>query len=237
MSKKGAHIWGMKGRKRSFVFIVGHGAIFIGIIGLNGCIQTEVQPQNLHLRISHLGGEPFAYRWVLPVQSENNTTGWWSQPSWTSTGDTVWTDEFGRATLLSFTSNTRGLVCQPFDGKDAPYYINFGFYPTTSCADHDLILPQKVWIQFIGNRNGDCLGQSVVIRPELTASNVDTWHSFTPGCPPLPTVCLQDWVHPFEDPPERRFHLYTAEGLLLKTVLSPIPESFLGDTLIIPIQF
>ena len=128
----------MKGRKRSFVFIVGHGAIFIGIIGLNGCIQTEVQPQNLHLRISHLGGEPFAYRWVLPVQSENNTTGWWSQPSWTSTGDTVWTDEFGRATLLSFTSNTRGLVCQPFDGKDAPYYINFGFYPTTSCADHDL---------------------------------------------------------------------------------------------------
>ena len=58
-----------------------------------------------------------------------------------------------------------------------------------------------------------------------------------PVAPPLPTVCLQDWVHPFEDPPERRFHLYTAEGLLLKTVLSPIPESFLGDTLIIPIQF
>ena len=227
----------MRWRKRSFKITGIHRVFCTVILWIHGCTCAELKPENAVVRIAHRGGEPFALKWVLPVEFEASTSGWWSNSTWVPTGDTAWTDHNGKVILLNFAPHTQGLICQLFEGEDVPYYINLARDTNPYSSDVNLTIPQNVWFRFIGNREGEPLGQPMSIRPDLTASDAETWQWFTPGTYPQPVAIIKDWIHPLETAPERRFHLYTAAGEFHQTLSTFIPETALGDTLIIPIHF
>lgn len=202
----------------------------MGISVFMGCVPEASAPCKSVI-LEHVGGMPFANRWVIPLQESLPLTGWWSGSIFEATSDTLYTDHEGKIDLLGEHAAATALVCEPLVGQPAPYLVRIPSATEECNATTSLQLPQTIWFNITGNRLGHYVEMPVWVRALDADSAPDPDHWFTPGVPPRPNHLVQAWIHPGTATPlTRRFSFHAASGMLLAEAVVAFDLEDLLDT-------
>lgn len=195
-----------------------------------GCVPETSAPGKSVI-LEHVGGMPFANRWVIPLHESLASAGWWSGSTFESTTDTLYTDHEGKIHLPGEHAEATALACEPLVGQPAPYLARIPSAPDECNAIASIQLPQTVWFNITGNRLGYGVEGPVWVRTLDADSAPHPDHWFTPGAPPRPNHVVQAWIHPGTSTPfTRRFSFHTASGILLAEALVAFDLEDLLDT-------
>lgn len=215
--KRGAYLW-----KKSRLYA----AIVLTSAGCKKATDTS------DILIYHVGGKPYRNQAVIPFTSVSVQSGWWQQSPTSCFGDTIWSDENGRATLRWPRDYWDGVMI-PLNLPNSPpnnYCIKFSSNHKAG-SEHTYFIPGGACIQFVGDRIGNSAQSGFWLFRDWESATIrpDRW--ITPGSPHAPSVLLHHWVHPEESLPVLREHYaLTPNGQIHTLPPVLIREEMIGDT-------
>ena len=196
------------------------------------CMGCNKATDSFEIQILHVGGKPHAGQPVVPFAADSIAAGWWSYDVFSTLGDTVWTDAYGKVTLSCPRDQWDGLICSLRTLHELPraYALTFADLPAPSATSIHCI-PGAAHVRFVGNRQGNATrnGFWLFHAWETPSPQPERW--LTPGQSPAPSLLLHHWIHPNESLPTIRKHVALSPNGEVDTLpVLFIHEDMLGDT-------
>ncbi|MAI22880.1 MAG: hypothetical protein CL828_02390 [Crocinitomicaceae bacterium] len=208
----------------------GKWGVFTGVLVM--CIGCKKATEPYEIQILHVGGTPYANQPLIPFSSDSVSSGWWTHDEASTLGDTVWSDDDGRAIIHWTQPHWDGIICPLRVSNESPRDYTIRFTPGSSDSNvQTCSVPGVAFIRFIGNRHGNGAQSGFWLFHEWETPSIQPERWLTPGQPPTPSLLLHHWIHPEESLPVVRRHFTLLPNGDVRTLPALlISEDMIGDT-------
>lgn len=207
--------------------------------------KPETHQATWCFQVDYIEGSPVDSAWLVLLEESGHSGNWQDGYTLEPLGDTLHT-------------NLYGTVCIPAESLEGRYHLHAGVYDSETSDisiqhkgtwefPHEeslsIVLPTPFWIQCVGGRTVDNLSESSALlmwgNEYPFTQQFSSFHSFTPGESPEPSLLIKGYIHPTEQLPTSRVWqaaLSSPSGQLhpLPSLNIMINRSHLIDTTVVP---